>query len=100
MDIVAHGLWAGAAVVALAPQGRPAPRLLAATVALAVLLVQRLDERLHGAIVSEFRKRISGHVRLSAKQKVAIRKARLKSHSAKAVMRRLKSVRLRKKLGL
>lgn len=37
MDIVAHGLWAGAAVVALAPQGRPAPRLLAATVALAVL---------------------------------------------------------------
>lgn len=46
------------------------------------------------------RKRISGHVRLSAKQKVAIRKARMKSHSAKATMRRFKSVRLRKKLGL
>jgi len=46
------------------------------------------------------RKRISGHVRLSAKQKVAIRKARMKSHSAKAVIRRFKSVRLRKKLGL
>ena len=37
MDIVAHGLWAGAAVVALAPQGRPVSRVLAATVALAVL---------------------------------------------------------------
>jgi hypothetical protein len=37
MDIVAHGLWAGAAVLVLAPQRRPSPRLLGATVALAVL---------------------------------------------------------------
>ena len=45
-------------------------------------------------------KRISGTVRLSAKQKVAIRKARMKSHSAGARMRRLKSMRLRRKAGL
>ncbi|THF67530.1 hypothetical protein E6C76_04010 [Pseudothauera nasutitermitis] len=45
-------------------------------------------------------KRISGQVRLSAKQKVAIRKARMKSHSASAMMRRLKSMRLRRKAGL
>lgn len=45
-------------------------------------------------------KRISGVVRLSAKQKVAIRKARMKSHSAGAMMRRMKSMRLRRKSGL
>lgn len=45
-------------------------------------------------------KRISGTVRLSAKQKLAIRKARMKSHSAGAMMRRLKSMRLRRKAGL
>lgn len=45
-------------------------------------------------------KRISGHVRLSAKQKLSIRKAGMKAHSAKAVMRRMKSMRLRKKSGL
>jgi len=44
--------------------------------------------------------RVSGNVRLSAKQKIAIAKARLKSHSATARMRRLKSMRLRRKLGL
>ena len=46
------------------------------------------------------RKRISGVVRLSAKQKVAIRKARMKSHSAKAIIRRMKSLRIRKRMGL
>lgn len=45
-------------------------------------------------------KRISGRVRLSAKQKVAIRKARMKSHSAKAVVRRMKSMTVRKRYGL
>jgi hypothetical protein len=45
-------------------------------------------------------KRVSGNVRLSAKQKLAIRKARMKSHSAGAMMRRLKSMRLRRKTGL
>lgn len=45
-------------------------------------------------------KRISGTVRLSARQKVAIRKARMKSHSAGAMMRRLKSMRVRREAGL
>ena len=43
-------------------------------------------------------KRISGTVRLSAKQKVAIRKAQMKSHSAGAMMRRMKSMRLRRRM--
>lgn len=45
-------------------------------------------------------KRISGTVRLTAAQKVAIRKAGMKAHSAAARMRRLKSVNLRAKFGL
>nr|DAY72175.1 MAG TPA: hypothetical protein [Caudoviricetes sp.] len=45
-------------------------------------------------------KRVSGKVRLSAKQKVAIRKAQMKSHSAAAQMRRMKSMRIRRKSGL
>lgn len=45
-------------------------------------------------------KRISGTVRLSAKQKVAIRKARMKSHSAAAMMKRMKSMRIRTRMGL
>ena len=45
-------------------------------------------------------KRVSGTVRLSAKQKVAIRKAQMKSHSAAALMRRMKSMRMRRKAGL
>lgn len=45
-------------------------------------------------------KRISGSVRLSPKQRVAIRKARAKSHSAGAMMRRMKTMRLRHKAGM
>jgi hypothetical protein len=45
-------------------------------------------------------KRISGHVRLSAKQKVAVRKMIRKSHSAAAMMRRMKSMRIRQRAGL
>jgi len=45
-------------------------------------------------------KRISGTVRLSAKQKMAIRKAGKKSHNAAAMMKRAKSMRLRKKSNL
>lgn len=45
-------------------------------------------------------KRVSGTVRLTAKQKVAIRKAQMKSHSAAAQMRRMKSMRIRRKSGL
>lgn len=45
-------------------------------------------------------KRISGTVRLSAEQKVAIRKAGLKSRSAGARMARMKSMRARSRMGL
>jgi len=45
-------------------------------------------------------KRISGTVRLSAKQKVAVRKMQMKSHSAVARMHRMKSMRVRVKAGL
>ncbi|MBC7621244.1 MAG: hypothetical protein H7293_20045 [Candidatus Saccharibacteria bacterium] len=45
-------------------------------------------------------KRISGHVRLNSAQKVAIRKAGRKSHSAVAKMRRMKSMRIRSRSGL
>lgn len=44
-------------------------------------------------------KRISGTVRLSAKQKLGIRKAVRKAHSAVAQMRRAKSMRIRSKMG-
>lgn len=45
-------------------------------------------------------KRISGTVYRTAKQKMATRKASLKSHSARSKMRRMKSVRLRQRMGL
>lgn len=53
----------------------------------------------HGKKV-RINKRISGQVRLSAKQKVGIRKAQMKSHSAKAVMRRMKSRTLGRRMGM
>jgi hypothetical protein len=46
------------------------------------------------------RKRVSGTVRLSPKQKVAIRKAVMRSHSAGAQARRTKSMKMRAKFGL
>jgi len=45
-------------------------------------------------------KRVSGSVRLTGKQKLAIRKAQMKARSAGAKMRRMKSMRKRQKLGL
>lgn len=45
-------------------------------------------------------KRISGNVRRSAAQKVAIRKAMRKAHSAKARMARMKSMKVRARSGL
>jgi hypothetical protein len=45
-------------------------------------------------------KRVSGTVRLSSAQKVAIRKAVMKSHTAAARVNRMKSVRMRSKMGL
>lgn len=46
------------------------------------------------------RKRIAGRVRLTAKQKMAIRKAQRKAHSGAARMKRLKSMKKRKSMGL
>jgi hypothetical protein len=45
-------------------------------------------------------KRVSGTVRLTAKQKVAVRKMLRKTHSAVAQMRRSKSMRVRRRAGL
>lgn len=45
-------------------------------------------------------KRVSGTVRLSAKQKLAVRKMLRKSHSAVATMRRAKSMKIRRKMGV
>jgi hypothetical protein len=45
-------------------------------------------------------KRISGHIRLSARQKVAIAKMQRRSHSGAAMARRAKSMRLRSGMGL
>lgn len=53
-----------------------------------------------GGVKRFINKRISGTVRLSAKQKVAIRKMQMKSHSAAAQMHRAKSMRARSKAGL
>ncbi len=60
----------------------------------------KLKMAVRGGKKMRIRKRISGRVRLSAKQKIAIRKARMKSHSAGAMMRRMKSMRMRRKMGL
>lgn len=45
-------------------------------------------------------KRVAGNVRLSGKQKLAIRKARKKAHSAQAKARRLKSMKMRRRMGM
>lgn len=46
------------------------------------------------------RKRVSGSVHLTADQRVAIKKMQLHSHSAGAMMKRAKSMRLRQKMGI
>lgn len=45
-------------------------------------------------------KRISGKVRLSAKQRQAIRKAQRRANTGAAKMRRLKSFKMRRRMGL
>jgi hypothetical protein len=45
-------------------------------------------------------KRVSGNVRLSAKQKVAVKKMLRKSHSAAATLKRMKSMRKRTQSGM
>ena len=53
----------------------------------------------HG-VKTKIHKRISGMVRLSSGQKSAIRKMHMKSHSAGAMLKRAKSMRMRKRSGL
>lgn len=45
-------------------------------------------------------KRVSGAVKLSSKQRAALRKAQMKSHGAGAKMKRMKSMKVRKKMGI
>jgi hypothetical protein len=45
-------------------------------------------------------KRVAGNVRLSGKQKLAIRKARKKAHNPRAKARRLKSMKVRRRMGM
>jgi len=49
---------------------------------------------------TKINKRISGNVRLTAKQKISVRKMQRKSHTAAATIKRMKSMRLRSKAGL
>lgn len=46
------------------------------------------------------RKRVAGTIRLSAKQKVAIRKMHMKSHGSRANARRMKSAKVGRRMGL
>jgi hypothetical protein len=49
---------------------------------------------------TKINKRISGNVRLNAKQKIAVRKMQRKSHTATATLKRVKSMRKRTQAGL
>lgn len=60
----------------------------------------KMKMAIRGGKKMRIRKRVSGTVRLSAAQKVGLRKARMKSHSATARMRRAKSMKIRRKAGL
>lgn len=62
--------------------------------------VYRKTYAIRGGKKVKIRKKISGTVRLTAKQKMAIRKAQRKAHSAGAMMRRMKSMRIRRRNGL
>jgi hypothetical protein len=45
-------------------------------------------------------KRVSGRVRLTAKQKIAVRKMQRKAHTASATIKRIKSMKIRRRAGL
>lgn len=62
--------------------------------------VYKMKVAIKGGKKMRIKKRISGTVRLSAKQKVAVRKMLRKSHSAMATMKRMKSMKIRRKAGL
>ena len=60
----------------------------------------KMKVAIRGGKKMRIKKRVAGTVRLSAKQKMAIRKAVRKSHSASAQMHRAKSMRVRKSAGM
>jgi hypothetical protein len=62
--------------------------------------VYKMTKAVRAGKLVRIKKRISGTVRLSAKQKISIRKAGLKSHSAAAMMHRARSNKVRKQKGL
>ncbi|QFY45052.1 hypothetical protein F6R98_10550 [Candidatus Methylospira mobilis] len=62
--------------------------------------VYRNKVAIRGGKKVRIHKRISGTVHLSAKQKVAVRKMLMKSHSSTAQMHRMKSVRVRGQFGM
>lgn len=62
--------------------------------------VYRKVMAMRGGKKMRINKRISGTVRRTAAQKVATKKAMMKSHSAAAQMRRAKSMRMRSRAGL
>lgn len=55
---------------------------------------------IRGGKKTMIRKRVGGTVRLSAAQKVAIRKARMKAGGSRAMAKRLRSMRIGRKMGL
>ncbi|MFZ4540069.1 hypothetical protein [Propionivibrio sp.] len=62
--------------------------------------VYKMRFAVRGGHKTRIKKRISGTVHRSSKQKLAIKKAGLKSHTAGAKMRRMKSMRVSRRMGL
>jgi hypothetical protein len=62
--------------------------------------VYKMKMAIRGGKKVRIKKRISGHVRLSARQKVAIAKMQRRSHSGAAMARRMKSARMSRRMGL
>ena len=62
--------------------------------------VYKMKMAIRGGKKVRIKKRISGHVRLSARQKVAVAKMQRRSHSGAAMARRMKSARMSRRMGL
>jgi hypothetical protein len=62
--------------------------------------VYKMKMAIRGGKKVRIKKRISGHVRLSARQKVAVAKMQRRSHSGAAMARRMKSARIGRRMGL
>ena len=55
---------------------------------------------IRGGVKMRINKRVSGRVRVTGAMRVALRKARSKSHSSAARMNRMRSMKIRKRMGL